>query len=347
MKREYKEIIKILGKNKVRINEPMENHTTFKIGGPADLYYEAKTNQDLVKVIKSVSKLSVPYFILGNGSNLLVGDKGYRGMVIKNLVSGAKVIRKLKKPIKFEKIKGVPYKAADPKKYLNVIGLDYPDERLDTEVEVQAGTSLQSFIRWSFKQKLAGLQWFAGIPASVGGAVIHNAHGFTRLFSSYISELRVLDKRGIVRSVKASEIDFGYGFSNIQQKYLALLSIRLLLSSQNTAQAKATYEEWRQRKLVIQPQTNCPGSYFKNISEDLAKKIGAPTPSAGWLIDQCGLKRVKIGKVQVSEKHANFIVNFDGAKAADVVKLVTLIKKKVKEKFGIDLEEEVVRIGEF
>lgn len=347
MNKEYQKLIKVLVENRVKINEPLAKHTTFGIGGPADLYYEARTGEELVRVIRAVEELSVPYFILGKGSNLLVGDKGFRGIVIKNLVLGAKIIGRLKKPKKIKKINKEFYRAAHPEKYLKVIDLDFPEEILDTVIEVGAGTPLQELIDWSFKNNLAGLQWFAGIPASVGGAVVHNAHGFIRLFADYLKSLRVLDRDGNIKEIKVSEVSFGYDFSNILQKYSAIISVELVLSSKNINEAKKIYKKWWERKLNLQPQINCPGSIFKNISEVLVKKINSPTPSAGWLIDQCGLKEVRVGNVQVSAKHANFIVNLGGAEARDVVELITLIREKVKMRFGIELEEEIVRVGEF
>jgi len=347
MKVAYQKIINKLGKDRVKLNESMANHTTFKIGGPADLFYEAKTEEMLVRSVRLVREMGVPYFILGNGSNLLVGDKGFRGIVIKNLVSKVKIIGRLQKPKIVKENEKVPYKAAHPKKYLKVADLDFPDGPLDTVVEVGAGVPLQALITWSLKNNLSGLHWFAGIPASVGGAVVHNAHGFTRLFANFLKSLKVLDKQGNLKEISLSEVNFGYGFSDIPQKYAVIVSVNLLLSSKNVAKAKEIYKKWQKRKLMIQPQKNCPGSIFKNISENLAKKIGAPTPGTGWLIDQCGLKGKRIGKAEISPKHANFIVNLGKAKAKDVVALITLAKKKVKEKFGVDLKEEIVRVGEF
>lgn len=339
------EIIKGLGKDRVKLNELMAKHTTFGIGGPADLFYEAKTKEELIKAVKSARELKIPFFILGSGSNILVSDKGLRGLVIKNSVSGMKVVKRLKKPRRALQVASARFQTADPQKYLKFSDLDYPDEPFDTEIEVFSGTPLQSLIQWSFKNKLTGLQWFAGIPGTVGGAVIYNIHGGTRLFSNYVQSLEVLDKNNRLREIKKAEIKFDYDFSDITKRDLLILKVNLLLSRGNLAKAKHVYQEWVRRKTKVQPQHNCPGSIFKNFPEEIAKKLGAPTPAAGWFIDQCGLKGKKIGEAQISPKHANFIVNKGAAKASDVVQLIKLAKKEVKKKFGIKLEEEICLIG--
>lgn len=331
---------------RVRFNEPLGRYTTFKIGGPADLFYEANTEKELIKAVKSARKLKIPLFILGSGSNVLFSDKGLRGLVVKNSVSGMKIVKKLKKPKSSFQISSARYQTAHPQKYLKFSDLDYPDEPLDTEVEVFSGTPLQSLIQWSFKNELTGLQWFAGIPGTAGGAVVYNIHGGTRLFSNYVQGLEVLDKNNQPKEVRKTEIKFDYDFSDIAGKDLLILKVNLLLSRGNLAKAERVYQEWLRRKTKVQPQKNCPGSIFKNFPEEIARKLGAPTPAAGWFIDQCGLKGQRIGNAQISPKHANFIVNLGGASCLDVLELISLAKSKVKSKFGIELEEEIQIIDE-
>ncbi|HUS52315.1 MAG TPA: UDP-N-acetylmuramate dehydrogenase [Candidatus Bathyarchaeia archaeon] len=339
------EIIKILGKNRVKPGEPLAKHTTFGVGGPADLFYEAETKEELVTAVKLARKLKIPFFILGSGSNILVSDKGLRGLVIKNSVSGMKVVKKLKKPKISSQIARARFRTADPQKYLKFSDLNYPDEPLDTEIEVFSGTPLQTLIQWTFKTKLTGLQWFAGIPGTVGGAVIYNIHGGTRLFSNYVLSLEILDKNNQLREIKKADIEFDYDFSDIFKKDFLILKINLLLSRGNLAKAKHVYQEWGKRKRKIQPQGNYPGSIFKNFPEETARKLGAPTPAAGWFIEQCGLKEKKVGKAQISSQHANFIVNLGGATAGDVIQLIELAREEVKKKFGIRLEEEIGLLG--
>lgn len=345
--RKYKKIIEVLGKERIKSNEPLAKHTTFKIGGPADLFYEAKTEEELIRIIRIIREAGVPYFILGNGSNLLVSDKGFRGLVIKNSVSGIRIIGESRKPVSFHQVVSARHFAVHPEKYLKLSDLDYPDEPLNTEIEVFSGTLLQILIKWCLDNGMTGLQWFAGIPASVGGAIVHNCHGGKKLISSYLKKIKVLDMENNIKEIKKEEIKFNYDFSDIPQKGLLILRAYMLLAKGDIKKARYVYKEWLKRKLRLQPQKKCPGSIFENVPEKLAEHVGAPTLAAGWFIDQCGLKGKKIGKAQISEKHANFIINLGRAKAADVVALIELVRQKVKEKFGIELKEEIVRLGEF
>ncbi len=332
-------------KNIFKSNVVLAPYTYFKIGGPADYFFEAKNEDDLIRAVRKANRIKTPFFILGRGSNILISDKGFRGLVIRNLASGAKIIKKLKQKINPKQESDAHYFPANPKKYLRFSDLDYQTEPFDTEVEVFSGMSLQSFIQWTFKNKLTGLQWFAGIPGSIGGAIVYNIHGGTKLFADYISEIMVLDKNGRVKKMKKDDIKFDYDFSSIKKEKSLILKANILLSRGEMRRAKFVYQEWFKRKLKIQPQINCPGSIFKNFSLETAKKIGAPTPSAGWFIDQCGLKGKKIGGVKISEIHANFIVNCGNGKAEDIKNLIKLIKQKVKNKFNLNLEEEIVYVG--
>jgi UDP-N-acetylmuramate dehydrogenase len=340
----YGKIIQKLGVE-IRVNEPLAKYTTFRIGGPADLLYEAKAEEDFILAVQAALNFKIPFFILGNGSNILVSDEGFRGMVIKNGVIGMKIIGRTKESKKIGDKEKARYSAADPKKYLKASDLDYPDEPLSVKVQVYTGTPLQKFIKWSLDNRLTGLQWFAGIPGTIGGAVVNNIHGYTRLFSDYIESLDVIGHNGKLIKIRGDEARFGYDFSNLSKDYLGVVSVIILMAEGDVNRAKFVYHEWWKRKLKVQPQKNCPGSIFKNVSEEEVKRVGAPTPSAGWFIDQCGFKGKTVGGAAVSELHANFIVNKGNATAADVAELVRLIKKKVKDKFGISLEEEIKFVG--
>jgi UDP-N-acetylmuramate dehydrogenase len=345
MNQAYEKLIKKLGEERVKIGEPMSKHTTFRIGGPADLYFEGRKKEELLRSIRLAKENKIPIFLLGGGSNILVSDQGFRGIVIRNLVTGAKIIGRVSKSREIDGQREVPHGAVDPGKYLQASDLDYPDEPLIMEIEVYSGTPLQSLINWSFKNNLSGLQWFAGIPGTVGGAVVNNIHGYTRLFSNFVKKMKVIDQEGNLKETLKDQVTFGYDYSDLLKRYLAIVSVNLLLAEGDLKRAEFVYNEWWRRKLKVQPQKNCPGSIFKNVTLKVAKKAGAPTPSAGWFIDQCGLKGKRVGGAQVSEKHANFIVNTGSARASEVIKLINLIKKKVEERFGVRLEEEIVLVG--
>ena len=328
---------------KMRKNVSLSPLTTFKIGGPADFFYDAKTEEGLIGAVKAARRLNLPLFVLGKGSNTFFSDSGFRGLVIKNSVREIKVCRRYKRVVKRAKCKisRARFAPANPKKYLQFSDLDYEQEPFDVEVEVSAGTPLQYLIQWALKRNFCGLQWFAGIPGSVGGAIVYNIHGGTKLFSDYLKEVQILDKNNKLTTIKKEKGKFAYDQSRFQKKDLIVVKVKILLSQGDISRARFVYKEWWRRKLKIQPQTNCPGSIFKNFSPAIAKKLGSPTPSAGWFIEQAGLKGKKINGAQVFEKHANFIVNTGAAKAEDVLNLIKLIKRKVKDKFGVELEEEV------
>lgn len=292
----YSEIIKSLGKDRLKLNEPMAKHTTFGIGGPADLFYEARTKEELVKAMRLARKLKIPYFILGAGSNLLVSDKGIRGLVIK--------VGNGKWEVKGEKI------IAD------------------------AGASLAKLVETAVKHSLSGVEICFGIPGTVGGAVVGNAGTADKWIEDIIEEVEVLDKEGKIHQLSSSECQFGYRTSRFKQTKEIILRVILVLKKDEPEKIKERMKAIVARRRN-QPKERSAGSIFKN-------PVGK---SAGWLIEQVGLKGKRVGDAQISPQHANFIVNKGAATADDVVQLIKLIKREVKKKFGIELEEEICLIG--
>lgn len=248
--------------NNIKKNILLAPYTTFKIGGKAKYFYEAKNREDLIKAIKwAKAAKGLPYFILGGGSNILISDKGFDGLVIKLSIGNA-------------------------------------------------GVLLSKLVDESIKAGLTGLEWAVGIPGTVGGAVKGNASAFGVSMSD------------IVKSVKR--------YKDI------ILSVELELKKGNRKKSQKLIQEYLEYRKKSQPmEFPSAGCIFKNPEGDFA----------GRLIDQCGLKGTKIGKAMISKKHGNFIVNQGNAKAADVKKLIDLCKKKVKQKFGIELEEEIEYVG--
>lgn len=302
MDKRYEKIINFLGKERVLLNEPLANHTTFKIGGPADLFYVAKTEEELVGAIGVVREVGVPYFILGGGSNVLAGDKGFKGMVIKC-------------------------------KMLNVKCKMFKEKAL---IIVGAGVPLSVVVDESLNNSLTGLEFAAGIPGTVGGAVRGNAGAWRKSIGDIVSRVRIITEDGQIKWLEKKECDFDYRTSRFKKSEEIIVEVELEMNKGDKQKIKEQVRE-NLEKRSSQPKESSAGCIFVN-----------PKPSsAGELIERCGLKGVKIRQAQISEKHANFIINFGGAKAEDVVTLIDLIKNKVKEKFNLDLKEEIVRIGEF
>ena len=253
----------------LRKNVSLKNYTTFKIGGRAKYFFVAKNKKDLIKAIKTAQKIKLPFFILGGGSNLLVSDKGFKGLVIKY------------------------------------------------------GQPLSFYVS-------KGLEWAVGIPGTVQGAVYGNAGAFKKSMKDVVKEVEVFDtKTGEIKILKNKDCQFSYRNSVFKKnKNLIILSVKIKTKKSNIKKIKQYLAYKKKNHPWNYPSA---GSVFKNPRGF----------SAAELIQRCGLKGKKIGGAKISDKHANFIINLGNAKAKDVKKLINLIKKQVKKKFGVILQEEI------
>lgn len=301
MSKNYQEFIKLL-EGKIKRRELLASHTTFKIGGPADLFYTAKTEEEVIQVVNLARKNKIPFLILGNGSNLLISDKGFEGLVLK--------------------IKN--YK-------LEIFGWNH-----NFKVVSGAGVYLSDLLKFTIKNSLTGLEFLAGIPATVGGAIRGNAGAWRQNIGDKILKVKVLDKDGKILWVNQNECNFSYRESRFKKSGEIVLEAEFLLEKDSQEKIKMNVKKYLLKR-KNQPKEPSAGCIFIN-----------PKPlSAGELIERCGLKGKRIGDAQISPKHANFIVNLGRAKASEVMALIQLAKKKVKEKFGVDLKEEIVIVGDF
>src|SRR5688572_13284492 len=306
------EIERRLGPERVEHNVPLAPFTTFKIGGPADHFFRARTPQELATAISSARELEIPFFLLGLGANILIGDKGYRGLVIRNEVQGI--------------------------------------ERVD-DVRVKAGAGVEVFhdlIEATVSQGLGGLHHYVGIPSTVGGAIWQNLHFLSpppeRERTCFIEEVlescEILSEEGEVKSVDHDYFKFGYDYSILHEREDIVLTATFRLDPQPEEELRFVMREnlkWRDEKhpdLWLYP---CAGSIFQKI-----EGVGA-----GRLIDQCGLKGWVHGGAGIFHKHANIIVNFGGATAAEVRHLIDLARDTVKKELGYELRTEIGMIGEF
>lgn len=296
----------------IKKNVVLAPYTTFKIGGPAKYFYVAKSNEDLIKAVKAAKKADTPFFILGAGSNVLVSDKGFNGLVIK--------------------IQNTKYRA-----------YRQAGKILNTKIIAEAGTNLGELVNESIKSGLTGLEWAAGIPGTIGGAVRGNAG--SQKGGSSIGELvegvTLLNSEGRIITVDKNWMQFDYRHSRLKdiakKERPIILSVVLKLEKGDVKKIKQAINEQLTTKKQNIPGEPSAGCIFKNPEKY----------PAGYLIEQCGLKGKKIKGVMISQKHANFIVNVNSAKAKDVKKLINLCKEKVKEKFGTELEEEIEYVGDF
>ncbi len=286
--------------------------TTFKIGGPADYLFRARSAEDLVNAVTAARDLELPYFLLGQGANILVGDRGYRGLVIRSEVGG----------------------------------IEFPD---DTRVRAGAGEVVfPDLIVATVARGLGGLQHYVGIPSSVGGAIWQNLHFLsppperdrTCFIAEVLESCDILTEEGELRRVDRDYFRFGYDYSILHERDDIVLSATFRLEHQPAEDLRYNMREnlkWRDEKhpdLWLYP---CAGSIFQKI-----EGIGA-----GRLIDQCGLKGTVHGQAEIFHKHANIIVNLGGATAAEVRYLIALAQDTVKKQLGYELKPEIGLIGEF
>jgi UDP-N-acetylmuramate dehydrogenase len=294
-------LIKKLGTERVKINEPLAKHVNLKVGGAADLYFEAENSVDLREAVEIAISEQVPFVVIGNGANVLVSDKGVRGLVIANHSKNLKFL-----PHGF--------------------------------VEVDSGVDNTHLIREAKNRGLIGTERLLKVPGTIGGAVYMNAGdtGRKRFFDDLVVWVEVFDREGEVKKIQKEDCNFGYRSSRFHKSGEIILRVKLQLKQARKEQIEEAAKDILVRKMH-QPPGPSVGSTFKNPE-------GA---YAGKLIEQCSLKGKKIGGARISERHANFIINEGDATAADVKALIDLGRKSVKEKFNIDLKEEVRYIGEW
>jgi UDP-N-acetylmuramate dehydrogenase len=290
------EIQKIF-KGKISLNEPLAPFTTFRIGGMADYYVEPLDAQDVLNIVNYASKQEIPVYTMGNGSNVLISDEGIRGIVI-NLEAGFHYLRN------------------------------------DNGVIVSgAGVKLAKFVDFCIQHRYGGVEMLAGIPATVGGALVMNAGCYGGETADYVTEVTLV-KNGALKILVKKECSFGYRKSSLRGT--VVLEAKFKLPEGDRKELFNRRKELLMRRNESQPvEIPNAGCIFKNPKNN----------KAAILIEQCGLKGQACGGAIVSPKHANFIVNVNNASANDVAELIKIIKKTVWEKTGIELELEVKPIG--
>lgn len=298
----YDELMKILPEDGVRLNEPMEAHTTFRVGGPADYFVTPGTGEELADVIACCKAEGVPYYIIGNGSNLLVSDNGYRGAVIQIF------------------------------KAMSQVEVD------GSCIAAQAGALLSGIAAKALENGLAGFEFAAGIPGTLGGACVMNAGAYGGEMKDVLKQVTVLSKEGRIFTIPAQELEMGYRTSIIAKKGYIVLEAVIELREGDVQEIKALMDELKEKRVTKQPlEFPSAGSTFKRPEGYFA----------GKLIQDAGLRGFQVGGAQVSEKHCGFVINKDHAAAADIEKLMQQVSEKVYADSGVRLEPEVKRLGEF
>jgi len=334
--------------SEIKENVSLKQYTTFRIGGAARYFLQAENSDQIIEAVKWADDNGLLFFILAGGSNLLVSDKGFKGLAIKVQSDGKAVILSETK---------------DLKQRDSSLLLRMTQDEDKAVIRCEAGVKLSDLVKLSLERGLSGLEWAAGIPqAAVGGAIWGNAGAFGRNMADVVSEVeavRVQSSKFKVQSYKNKDCNFGYKNSIFKRnKNLIILSAVLVLEKKNEEEVKEEVKKVLRYRKEHHPIEPSAGSVFKNEKlKTKNEKLFSAYPEemkifqkknevpAGFLIEKCGLAGAKIGGARISPKHSNFIVNTAAASAVDVTALIKLARQKVKEKFGIILEEELQYIG--
>lgn len=284
----------------IHLQEPMQKHTTFHIGGPADCLVQIENKEQLIQVQKYLMQVEMPFFVLGNGSNLLVSDKGYRGVVLQ---IGPKMSR------------------------IEVNG---------DVITAQAGALMSQVARTAMEHSLTGLEFASGIPGTIGGGVVMNAGAYDGEMSGVVTQVNVVNSAGECMELENDTMEFGYRTSTIKNNPFTVTEVILKLEKGDREQIKAKMEDLAVRRREKQPlEYPSAGSTFKRPKGYYA----------GKLIMDAGMRGFRVGGARVSEKHCGFVVNIGNATAEDVRDVISEVQERVKERFNVDLEPEILFLG--
>ncbi len=282
---------------------PLADYSSFRIGGPADYFIEVHDLTELAAAVKAARKYNFPFYVIGGGYNLLFDDAGYRGLVIRNSASG----------LQFR-----------------------PEEG---SLEVASGTHLSELVGQTIQEGLAGLEFLAGIPGTVGGAVFGNAGAFGQAIGDRVLAVTVLYGEGQEQTLCPEELHFEYRYSSLKKDHKIILRATLKVEPGSRPEMLKKVEDYLNQRARKHPpgQVPCAGSYFKNPVLPGGCKI-----PAGQLLEQAGARGMRVGQASVYPGHCNFIINLGGATARQVLTLAAELKEKVWQTTGIRLEEEVI-----
>lgn len=298
----YEYMKTVIPEERILFHRPMKEYTTFRVGGEAESIILIQQEEELARLISYLNQIEQDYFILGNGSNLLVGDKGYRGVVLK---------------------------------------FDGPMEQIaveGTRIIAKAGALLSKVAVTAKENSLTGLEFAAGIPGSIGGGVVMNAGAYDGEMKQIVEAVRVMDSEGEITTLDNDTMEFGYRTSIIKNRPYIVLEVVLQLAEGDQEQIGIKMEELNKLRRSKQPlEYPSAGSAFKRPEGYYA----------GKLIMDAGMRGYRIGGAQVADKHCGFIINTGKATAADIREVIEEVQERVKERFHVSLEPEVVFLGDF
>ena len=298
----YNQLIHIIDETKVKLDESMANHTTFRIGGNADIFVTPTNIEEIKEIIALCQEHEMPFYIVGNGSNLLVGDKGYRGLIIQIYSEMNQIIVE------------------------------------DDYIKAEAGALLSKIASKALANSLTGFEFASGIPGTLGGAVFMNAGAYGGEMKDILYSVTALTPDGTIMVIPKEELELGYRTSVVSKRKYIVLSAMIKLQQGEKQKISDRMEELKEQRTTKQPlEFPSAGSTFK-------RPVGHFT---GKLIQEAGLCGFQVGGAAISEKHCGFVINKDHATAKDVVALMQQVSEKIEEQFGVILEPEIKKLGEF
>lgn len=303
MKQELLQTIQqTIPQERIMLNEPMSKHTTFRVGGPAQVFIKLETVEELQNVLHLLQAEQEDYYLIGNGSNLLVSDNGYEGCILQM------------------------------DKKLSHIQVQ------ENRLICQAGATLASIAKVAYDHALTGFEFAAGIPGTLGGAIVMNAGAYGGEMKQVVESVQLLTPDGVLVEKTVEEMHFAYRHSLVKEEPYIVVGATFRLEKGEQTAIKAKMDDLASQRCDKQP-LNYPsaGSTFKRPEGYFA----------GKLIQDAGLRGFQVGGAQVSEKHCGFVINKEHATATDIAQLIREVQSKVKEQFGVDLETEVIYLGRF
>ena len=296
-----KELASFMEAEDIKTNEMMNKHTSFRVGGPAKVFLTVHTEEVLKNILLALKRYELPYFVLGNGSNLLVSDEGYDGVMI-------------------------------------YLGEEFSEVEIKgTQIRAKAATLLGKVARMAMEEELAGLEFAAGIPGSLGGGVVMNAGAYGGELSQVVTKVRAMNSDGEIVELEKEQLLLGYRTSIFKTQPYIILEVFMELQKGDKEEIQGKMKEYTKARVEKQPlEYPSAGSTFKRPEGHFA----------GKLIMDAGLRGYRVGDAQVSEKHCGFVINRGNATATEIKTLMGDVAKKVKEEFGVDLEAEVILLGE-
>jgi len=293
--------------NQLEFDKHLAQMTSFKTGGNATYFISVNSEDEMVRIIRETQNLKVPFFLIGGGSNLLISDDGYDGLIIKVIIMNMEL-------------------------------------KNTTSISCGAGVDLMDLVNFATDNSLTGLEFAAGIWGTVGGAIFGNAGAYGGEIGDTITEVTLVDLEGNLRTVDKEYCQFQYRDSHLKKTKEIITSAQLKLIEGDKEAIKSKVDDIIASRNAKHPDENTCGCFFKNIPDTREKYGKLP---AGKLLEEIGAKNMSVGGAKIFDKHANMIINTGNASSSEISELAELLKQKVFDKFGIELEEEVTRLGKF